>query len=267
MTQKATVRTRTPWQVTKSVWYAMFMREALARTTGDRFAAFWMIAEPVAFVLLFIAVREFLGRMKFIAGADFVPWLIVGLMTFFLFREGMMRSLGAINANKALFTYRQVKPVDTVFVRCAVEFTLRTFVFIILLCGAGLFGFSVFPYEALDVIFIWLSVWLLGIGVGLVLSVGATLIPEVERIVKMTSFPLMLMSGVMFPVNFLSHDVQEIILYNPVIHGVESIRLAFFEGYFTLGGIDLLYMYYWSLSSIALGLALHVKFAMKLKAQ
>ena len=72
---------------------------------------------------------------------------------------------------------------------------------------------------------------------------------------------------VIFPINFVSYDVQELLLYNPVLHGVESIRLAFFNQYFTLQKINILYLYFWALSAISLGLALHVKFAMRLKAK
>ncbi|WP_375055679.1 ABC transporter permease [Zobellella sp. DQSA1] len=261
------MQTRSSWQVTRNVWHAMFMREALARTMSDRFAAFWMLAEPVLFVMIMIGVRQLLGRVRVIAGADFIPWLLVGLMTFFLFRDGMTRAMGAINANKALFAYRQVKPVDTVLVRCALEGLLKTMVLVILLVGAALLGHDTFPDNPLGTLFIWGSVWLLGTGIGLVVSVGATLIPEVEKIVRMMAIPLMLISGAILPVNFLRHDIQEFVLYNPILHGIELIRLQFFHRYVTLSGVDLLYLYYWALGSIALGLLLHVKFSIRLKAQ
>jgi len=85
---------RTHWEVTRSVWHATFMREALARTTGDRFAWFWMLAEPIAFVVIMVLVRELLGRLRLIMGAEWIPWLVVGLVAFFLFREGVLRSMG-----------------------------------------------------------------------------------------------------------------------------------------------------------------------------
>ncbi len=258
---------RSPWQVTRSVWYALFIREALARSTGDRFAAFWVLVEPMVFIVLFVSVRELFGRIRYVAGADFIPWLIVGLMTFFLFREGMTRSIGAINANKALFLYRQVKPVDTVLVRCFLEGLLKSFVFVLMIIGALLLGFKCIPFSPLEAIFAWFSVWLLGMGVGLVLSVGAALIPEIGRIAKLISFPLMILSAVMFPINLLPHHVQTYLLYNPILHGIESTRLGFFRGYVTHSSVDIFYLYCWSITSIALGLALHVSFSKRLKAK
>lgn len=65
---------RTPWQVTRSVWYAMFMREAISRTMSDRMGWFWMIFEPVAMIAIMVGVRSFIG-VKLVINAEFIPWI------------------------------------------------------------------------------------------------------------------------------------------------------------------------------------------------
>jgi len=85
--------------------------------------------------------------------------------------------------------------------------------------------------------------------------------------VRMMMLPMFLLSGVIIPLQTLPHQVQVYVIYNPVVHGLESLRLSFFEGYKSLPGIDLTYLWLWSLSMIALGLALHLRFDMRLKAQ
>ncbi|ACL72392.1 ABC 2 transport system integral membrane protein [Thioalkalivibrio sulfidiphilus HL-EbGr7] len=258
---------RTHWEVTRSVWHATFMREALARTTGDRFAWFWMLAEPIAFVVIMVLVRELLGRLRLIMGAEWIPWLVVGLVAFFLFREGVLRSMGAVEANRGLFAYRQVKPVDPVLVRNVLEGLLKTLVLFILIAGVALLGYDILPSDPLGAMFVWISIWLLGLGAGLVVSVVGALVPEVGRLVRMMMLPMFLLSGVIIPLQTLPHQVQVYVIYNPVVHGLESLRLSFFEGYKSLPGIDLTYLWLWSLSMIALGLALHLRFDMRLKAQ
>ncbi|MFU8814641.1 MAG: ABC transporter permease [Pseudomonadales bacterium] len=258
---------RTSWQITRSVWHAMFMREVLARTMANRFAWFWMLAEPVLLVVIMIWVRDLLGRMRFVIGAEFVPWLIVGLVSFFLFREGVMRSMGAINANQALFAYRQVLPVDPVLVRNVLEGLIKTLVFFILVGGAALLGYHMVPGDPLAVLGVWLSLWLLGLGVGLVVSVGATLINGVEAAVRLAMLPLLLLSGVIIPLHMLPHSVQQYLLYNPILHALESIRLGFFDGYKAMAGVDMGYVWLWILPLLALGLALHLRFVTRLKAQ
>lgn len=258
---------RTPWQVTWSVWRALFIREALQRTMADRFAWFWMFAEPIAQIVLFVAIRELLGRVRIITGAEFIPWLIVGMMTFFMFREGLTRSLGAIDANRALFSYRQVKPIDAVLVRCAVEGILRSLIFLILIVGASTIGISVIPDNALGAIHIWLLAWFLGVGAGLFFSVANSLVNEVGIIVRVVLFPLYFLSGVIIPMTILPHDIQAYVLYNPLFHLVELMRADFFETYRPINGVSHLYIIWWALVMAVVGLAMHSRFESRVKAE
>lgn len=257
---------RTSWQVTRSVWHAMFMREALARTTGDRFAWFWMLAEPVAFVVIMVLVRELIGRLRLVVGAEWIPWLVLGLVAFFLFREGVLRSLGSVEANRGLFAYRQVKSVDPVLVRNILEGLLKTLVLLMLIAGVALLGYDILPFDPLGAMLVWMSIWLLGLGGGLVISVAGSLVPELGRVVRMMMLPMFLLSGVIIPLQALPYQVQQYLLYNPVAHGLESLRLSFFEHYKPLQGVDMTYLWFWALAMIALGLALHLRFDMRLKA-
>ncbi|MGP7735204.1 ABC transporter permease [Oceanimonas smirnovii] len=246
----------------------MFVREAVSRTMADRMGWFWMIAEPLAMITIMTFVRSFIrGGGSFIIGADFIPWMIVGMMGFFLVREGMMRSQGAINASKALFAYRQVHPSDAVFVRVYLDGMLRTFVFLLFILGGLLLGLDLFPDNAIKALFGWLSLWALGLGFGLVLSVSSTLIPETAKIVGMLTMPLLIISGVILPLNMLPHYLLEYLMLNPIVHGLEFIRAGFFEHYRVVHGTSETYLWLWALSLNSLGLLLHVRYKERLKAQ
>ena len=259
--------TRTSWQVTRSVWHALLMREALARTTGNRMAWFWMLFEPAAMIAIMVAIRSVAGGSNIrTSGAEFVPWLICGLFGFFLFRENMMRSIGAVNANKALFAYRQVLPIDPVIIRCFVEGMLKSVIFVMFIMIGELMGANLFPSNILYALEAWLALWLLGLGAGLSLSASSTLIPEIGKIVQLTSLPLLLMSGVMFPLNFLPYEIQQYLLLNPIVHGLETLRTAFFPLYRSLNGISITYLWLWALSLATFGLMLHLKFAIRFRA-
>lgn len=258
---------RTPWQVTRSVWYAMFVREALSRTMGDRMGWFWMIFEPVAFVGIMISVRSFIRGGRLVVNAEFIPWLIAGLMGFMLVREGMMRGMGAIEGNRALFAYRQVQPVDPVLVRNFLEGALRSLVFLIFIGGGLMLGLDLYPDNAIRVVAAWLSLWSLGLGLGLVTSVAATLVPEVGKVVRMISLPLMILSGVIIPLNSLPHWLLEYLMLNPIPHGLETLRLGFFEKYQVVNGTSMLYFWLFTLTLMSVGLLMHLRFVDKLKAK
>ncbi|AQU81862.1 MULTISPECIES: ABC transporter permease [unclassified Halomonas] len=258
---------RTPWQVTRSVWYAMFMREALSRTMADRMGWFWMIFEPVAFIGIMVSIRSFIRGGRLVVNAEFIPWLIAGLMGFMLVREGMLRGMGAIEGNSALFAYRQVQPVDPVLVRNFLEGALRSLVFLIFVGGGLMLGLDMYPDNAVRVMAAWLSLWCLGLGLGLVTSVAATLVPEVGKVIRMLSLPLMILSGVIIPLNSLPHWLLKYLMLNPIPHGLEVLRLGFFENYQVVHGTSMLYFWLFTLTLIAVGLLMHLRFVDRLKAK
>lgn len=259
---------RSSWEVTRSVWGALFIREFLGRMMADRLAWFWMVAEPIAFVAIMVAVRTLvLGRDRLIVGAEFVPWLIVGLMAFFLFRENMQRPIGAIEANQGLFAYRQVKPVDTVLVRCYLEGLLRSVVFLAFIAVGVLLHIDLLADRPVQAMAGWASLWMLGLGAGLTFSALSALVPEIGRVVRLLSLPLLILSGVIVPLNRLPPDILYYLMFNPIVHGLEYTRAGFFEYYQVLPGTDILYLWYFALGLCALGLMLHLRFEMRLKAQ
>ncbi|MGM0768008.1 MAG: ABC transporter permease [Pseudomonadota bacterium] len=258
---------RSHWRITAHVWHALFLREAVARISADRIAWLWLLAEPIAHVTLLVWVRTLIGRIRIVPGAEFIPWLVVGITLFIMFRNQMTRGMEAINANRGLFAYRQVHPVDTVLVRGALEGILSTTVMILMVIGFTLLGQNLIPHHPLGVLNIWVSVWLLGTGVALVFSVMVTTLPESAKFVRMIMFPLYFLSGIMLPVQYFPHDLQQYLLYNPMLHAVELIRMGFFESYRAVEGVNHLYLHWWVWGSLCLGLLSHIRFKIRLMAQ
>lgn len=258
---------RTPWQVTRAVWHALFLREALARTSGDRFAWFWMLAEPIAMVVVMASIRGIALSDNHINGAEFIPWTIIGLLGFYLFRENLQRSLGAIQANKGLFAYRQVKSIDPVIIRCFLEGMIKSFILFLFIVVGMLLDVDLIAVDPLYALFCWFSLWCLGFGSALTASAASEMVPEIAHILRIAMLPLLIISGAILPLNYLPFSLQEYLLWNPIVHGLECLRIAFFENYRSMMGIELAYLWLWNLCLIALGLILHIRFDQRLKAQ
>ncbi len=111
---------RNPLTVTFAVWRAIFLREALDRLFDMRFAWFWLLAEPVLHIA-FITFLMTVIRVRTVGNADVVVWIIVGMLTFFLFRRTAVQVTYAVDSNRPLFTYRQVKPFDPAIARAVLE--------------------------------------------------------------------------------------------------------------------------------------------------
>jgi capsular polysaccharide transport system permease protein len=257
---------RSTGAVTWSVWKALFLREAIHRVSRERAAWVWILVEPcfhIAFLMFMFATI----RIRVVGGIDTLVWILVGLLAFFMFRRPAQQGMAAVGANFALFTFRQVKPVDTVLVRCALEGFLMVLVSALLLVGAGLFGVDVFPANPLYVLVAVIGMWLCGVGFALITSVASELVPESGRLINMSMHPFYLFSGIVFPIDKLPSPYREWLLLNPLVHGLEAARVGFAPLYRAVPELSVPYLYGFALCMIFLGMALHQHFAIKLRAR
>lgn len=257
---------RSSLNITLSVWRALFLREALTRISGARGRWFWIVAEPLAH-MAFLAFLFAGLRHTVIAGTDAYVWLVVGLATFFLFRRSAVQSMWAIDDNKAMFVYRQVRPVDTVIVRAALDGFLNLLIGLVALAILALMGREVIPDNPLQLMAAVLGIWLLGLGFGLIASVPTVLIEESNVFLSFVMTPLYLVSGVILPISLVPYPYQQWLAYNPLVHALEAARLGFSSGYHAFAGLDLFYVFAWALVMIFLGLVLQVRFSERLVSQ
>jgi capsular polysaccharide transport system permease protein len=258
---------RNSLSVVKDVYYALFMREIMTRLFERRFAWFWLFAEPMLFVLTFIVIRTYIIVMDYIAGIDMVLWLITGLVAFFMFRDGLLNGIGAIGSVKALFSYRQLKPIDAIVVRVftlGVIHTLVMILFILILLGLG---YEISPRNLIFSVLAWIGLWGLGLGSGLIVAVLTEFFDGFKKIINVISLPLMLVSGVIVPVQYLPDYAANILLYNPVVHGVEIVRWGLFDNYWILNQVNYFYFTSWVVFVLFLGIILQIQFEARMKAK
>lgn len=257
---------RSSASITYTTWKALFLRESVNRLSNGRAAWLWVLSEPAAHVALMLFVYSGF-RARSVGGIHITLWLMVGLLAFFTFKRTAQQSMNALSANKALFTYRQVKSVDTVIVRAGLEAFLMILVSIILFAGVALLGIDVMPADPLSVLAAVLGLWMLGLGFGLVASVMSVLVQETGKVTGLVMMPLYIVSGVIFPVASVPQPYRDWLLYNPIVHGLEAARLGFARNYYAIPGLSVAYLYVFALVTVFLGLALQVRFAEKAVAQ
>lgn len=257
---------RSPIIVTFSVWKALFLREAVGRLSAGRAAWLWLMVEPLVNIVFLLFI--FTGfRMHTVGGINTVVWLMVGMMAFLLFRRTGTQTQNAVDANRGLFTYRQVKPIDTVLMRAALEGFLTTLITVILFAAASLLGVDVVPEDPLLVLVAFLGLWLIGMGFGLITSVVGELVPELGKISGFVMTPLYFASGSMIPLASISQPYRDWLMLNPVAHGLEAARLGFASHYHAPSQLSVAYLYLFALVLIFFGLALHVRYASRMIAQ
>ncbi|MDE7065872.1 MAG: ABC transporter permease [Desulfovibrionaceae bacterium] len=244
-----------PFTNTITVWQALFLREALDRFFGSRAAWAWLVVEPAMHIGFMGAVWGMMRRNS-MGGIDVSMWIILGMLSFFLFRRTAVQTLHALDCNKAFFAFRQVRPFDVALVRASVEAFSMFFISLFILGAAAMLGLDVLPDDPLKALSALVGLWLFGLGYGLVTSVCMRLVPDSGHIFQILMMPLYLISGVIMPLIFIPVPYRDWMLWNPLVHGLELVRLGFFNTYHTLD-VSFSYLYSWVLGSIALGLLLY----------
>lgn len=256
---------RSHLSITLGVWRALLLREALTRLTAGRAQWFWLLLEPVFHAAYLISIFTAI-RIHSVGGIETTLWITVGLLSFFMFRRTAIQTMHGISANKALFSYRQVKPVDTVLVRSALELFTSLLVFAIILSGMGLFGFAVVPAEPLAAFEATAGLWLLGTGVGLIGSVAIELLPELGRLITLAMTPLYFASGIMFAPASVPQPYRGWLLLNPIVHGLDAVRLGFAPHYHAAPEQSMSYLFGCGLITLVFGLGLHRRYEWRLAA-
>ncbi len=255
---------RSALSITISVWNALFLREANTRLSAGRIAWVWLLLEPLLHITVLILLFTFI-RMRTVSGMDTPSWLIIGITFNLVFQRTYKQVQNAVNANRGLFTYRQVKIADTLFVRGFLEGFITLLIAVCLGLGASFFGLNLIPDEPLLALVDYFGMWLMGVGYGLITSVTIELIPKVNIALDFFGRFLYLTSGVIFPVANIPEPYRSWILINPLLHGTEGARGYFSAYYHPVPGLELSYLYLCAIITFFFGLALHRRFEQAMK--
>ena len=78
--------------------------------------------------------------------------------------------------------------------------------------------------------------------------------------------PLYILSAVMYPASLVPPAYRDVFLLNPLVHGIELIRVGFFSPYqyHAISGVSAGYLMGFAMVTICFGLALHVRFVHRL---
>jgi len=255
---------RTSFEITASVCKALLLRELLSRLFCTRGAWFWLLAEPLFHVAFLVTIFSAI-RVRSVGGIAVGAWIMIGLLTFLAFRRTLTQAMNAVDANRALFTYRQVKPVDTVLVRGLLEGLLMAAVSLLMMAIMALAGFEMLPDDPLALLAAMSLIGLFGLGCGLMACVGVELASGFSKVIGMAMMPLYFLSGVMFPLSAVPEPYRAWLLANPIVHAIELARAGFSDGYTVVPGVSLNYLAACTGAALLMGLALQRRFAKRIQ--
>ncbi|RLA82235.1 MAG: hypothetical protein DRG78_07790 [Epsilonproteobacteria bacterium] len=248
---------RSSFTIFKSVIIALFLREVQTRFGSQKLGYFWAIFDAMFMVLVFAGLKSAIATNS-MPGLDFPVFLATGFLAFFMWKNIVSKSMAAFSANMALFSYKQVKPIDTIITRFLIEVLVSLMATIVFL-GIGLyfdFDINVKNFNMVILAVTWFAIF--GFAIGLLTAVIGTFYETFNKIVNVIMTPLLFISALMYTVDSLPPILREIILYNPLVHFIEMIHGNYFN---TLNTeyVSYEYMFYWTFIPLYLGLYFYIR--------
>ena len=246
------MKVRKPLQIFLAVQKALFLREFGMRFSVSKAGLFWTFIEPFIQVIIMVLIKVLIfssPNNEF----DFAIFLALNFTAYNMFKNIVSKSMGAFLGNKALFIYKQVKPIDTIIARTMVEIYITGIIICIFIIIAYFFDYDMsvkdLPMVALGFIFLIFF----AISVGILIAVINTYFDSFGKIINISMTFLMFGSAIFYTIESMPVEIQNILLYNPLTHFMEMIHGYYFE---VLDDrfVDYNYILLWSVSFLFIGL-------------
>ena len=209
---------------------ALILREMRVRFGRSQLGYLWAVAEPLAYVAAFSAMFHFMDRHPPF-GNSMALFFAAGVLPFQLFRNLGNQLAGSFSANQALLTYPIVQPIDTVVSRTILEVATSLFIILIVVSSFVISGSAPMPQNILRLFEALALLTLLGFGFGLASAVLITRINAWQNVSRLIMAPLLFLSGVFYSLDSLPMEARAILVWNPLIHGVEMFRDGYYSNY------------------------------------
>jgi capsular polysaccharide transport system permease protein len=210
------------------VLHALMMRELITRYGRDNLGVLWLVGEPMIFTLGVTTLWSAAGLSHGGTGIPIVAFAVTGYSSVLMWRNATSQCSAGIEQNKPLLFHRSVLIIDVFLTRIALEIVGASSSFIVLSFFFIFIGWMPVPDNVLLVLGGWFMLAWFGASIALLVGAGTAFSPLVHRLWHPTAYLLFPMSGAAFMVHWLPKKLQEVVLFLPMVHGVELLRHGYF---------------------------------------
>lgn len=209
---------------------ALFIHALLAEHGKTKIGYLTAVIKPLGQVIMLTTIFSFLGRRASV-GDNLLLFLTTGIMSYNLC-IGLANKMMQINkSHKNILAGMPVTPLDISLAFLLSETLILILACIFILIGLGHFGYWDHKVDSiLGILLSAIASVLLGYGIGLFnLSMSAIFL-SYEKIWRILSMPLFMMSGIFFVADHrFPAEVISVLKYNPLLHLTESMRSSFYR--------------------------------------
>lgn len=238
----------------RNVMTAVILRDMRTRFFNHGLGFLIVSLWPLAHMLILLMIYSLTGRRTPFGDSLYVFFATGLIPTLAFMYVSRFMSLSLI-LNRPMLTFPAVTVVDVMLARAFLEVVAAfiTLVFVMTIIYA--IGDNPFPWDLSEAVKAYLSALLLAVGVGVLAGVIVMFSPFFATIYALMMILVYLGSGTLFVISSLPDVISTPLSYNPVVHAVEWMRVAYYPTYSTKI-LDKEYLIGFGMTSLFLGLLL-----------
>lgn len=233
---------------------ALMLRDVQGRSTWSALGYVWAVLSPVVKIAFLTLLGSTIRDRMAPLGESLPLFLATGVLPFQLFSTLDTAANNVVVRNSVLFTIPVVKPIDAIVAKLVLTMLISMAAIAIIFTGLWFLELGVPPREPLRVAEGFAAMALLGVGIGLINANICRFFPAWDRFWSVITMPLFILSGIMYVPDLMPQQIIDILVWNPVLHGIEWFRSGFYPNYGERT-LDRGYLLSWGLTTVLVGLA------------
>lgn len=237
-----------------NVIVALAIRDLQSLMKSYNYGFAWALLEPIMFIGIMRVMRS---AFKGLTPPDMPPttFLIVGIIPFYLYMSAVGSVSKAIGGQDNMLQIPRITPIDLAISSALSDFCIYVTIYALFLIPVSIYD-QVFPPEnGLKVVLVVITMWVMGVALGLVVGTAARVFPPVKQFVSYYNLINRMAGGMLFVITMIPSAYWPYLTWNPLLHCSEMIRDGWFVTY-TSPVADPMYVFLCILGLLLLGLSL-----------
>ncbi|WP_137129509.1 ABC transporter permease [Rhizobium sp. FY34] len=234
---------------------ALMIREALGRFGHENLGFFWIVGEPMLMTSGVMLMWSLTGIEKGHEGIGLIPFALSGYSLLTLWRHISGKSVHALRHGAALLFHRNIRLLDVLIARAALESIGGLTAFFITYVVFNLLGYIDTLEDPLLVISAWLLLTWFSFGFSLIIAGITEIVEPLGHFVPPLLYLTLPITGAFYMVNWLPESVQDLLWWSPLVQFFEMFRAGMFGSHVPTEW-SVPYLVIWGLLLTSVGLPL-----------